>query len=120
MLLPAVLGPGRGGAKGRDQRPGLEAMLKEHAKRRHLADADELGGSVEGDFAALGPFSVAVGGNVMVTAKAVHALLRPPVAVSGRSRISAATIEFSEPAPPVGSIVRRWLASLYGLAGSRS
>ena len=38
----------------------------------------------------------------------------------GLAPICAAAIDFSEPAPPVGSTVRRWLASWYGLAGSRS
>ena len=55
----------------------LDVTTAEHAQCRHRADADDFCRLFQLDLAAFSPFSVAVGGNLVVLAEAVHALLGP-------------------------------------------
>src|SRR5262245_20941505 len=57
----------------------LDITSTEHAQG-HLADADDLGCSLQRDLAALGPLAVAICCNVPVFAEPVHTLLGPGLA----------------------------------------
>lgn len=62
----------------------LEIASPNHAKCRHLGDANDLCSRIERNFAAVGPFAVAVYRDVVVVAEATHALLGPPVAITSQ------------------------------------
>src|SRR5229473_8103379 len=62
----------------------IDVTTLDHAQRRHLVHADDLGRGIERDLSALGPFAVAVACDFVMAAEAAHALVSPTIAVAGR------------------------------------